>query len=99
MKVGYITRANTKGQVVIPKEYRQLLGIKDNISLNIIATSSGIFIHPVRSVVSDVTDKSSYVELLERTQGAWAGDSWPRTRKNRKKLELAAATRRRQEQW
>lgn len=34
------------------------------------------------------------LKILEKTQGAWAGDDWPETARKRRKIELAASRRR-----
>lgn len=94
-----MTKTNVKGQVVIPKEYRQLLGIKKGVALNIIATGSGIFIQPVRAVTGAFERADSYLDLLRKTKGAWAGDSWAGTARKRAAKEKAAARKHRQAAW
>ena len=41
-----------------------------------------------------LTEKETYPELLKKTQGAWWGFSWEKTRVRRTKVELAASQRR-----
>jgi len=52
---------------------------------------------PVDEVITKAGKESFYVKLAEDTQGAWAGDDWDKTRKKRKKIELAASNRRKLE--
>ena len=42
--------------------------------------------------------ESPYADLLRKTQGAWAGDDWDKTRARRRKIELAAS-KKRKEAW
>lgn len=95
MKIGIITKANEKGQVVIPKEYREALGISNNIALNMVLRGSGIYIYPVTEVSGLAETEDSYMHILKRTKGSWK-DDWDKTRKRRKKIELAASKKRKQ---
>ena len=87
MKVGIITKPNDKGQVVIPKEMRNALGINANVLLNLVLVENGIYIHPVTEVLTKSDTDSSYSKLLEKTQGAW-GDEEDPLAKRREQLEL-----------
>lgn len=98
MKVGSIVVTNKKGQVVIPKEVREALGISPNRPLNLILQGRGIFLYPVTEVLTKGEEESSYVEILKRTQGTWASEDLESLRATRKKLELTAS-RKRKEQW
>lgn len=100
MKVGTITKSNSKGQIVIPKDIRDTLGINDSVFLNIVARGRGVYIYPIEdvSLVSDRSD--SYVRILKKTQGAWGKSSAAeiaRVQSCRKK-ELAASQKRKA-QW
>lgn len=95
MKVGFIAEPNKKGQIVIPKKLRDALGITPQTSLNLVLRGGGIYIYPIDEVVAKVESESPYLNILEKTQGAWADDkSWDKTEKRRRKIELAASLRR-----
>ena len=50
MKLGVITKPNEKGQIVIPKEMRKLLGISVNDLLHLFVRGGGLFIQPISDV-------------------------------------------------
>ena len=95
MNIGTITKPNAKGQVVIPKRFREELGINKDVLLNISLKGNGVYITPIKSVIPDVyTDSGSYLKLLEKTQGAWVSEDWnkyDRLEKKRRKIELKAS--------
>jgi AbrB family looped-hinge helix DNA binding protein len=91
MKIGNIVKSNIKGQVVIPKEIRDALGINENISLNLILAGQGIYLYPIKEVVTKVEGESSYLKLLEKTKGSWGKE---KADPNRSKLELKASKER-----
>ncbi len=74
MKVGTIVRIGTKGQIVIPKEIRDNLGLAVDSPLNILLENGGIYIQPVESILTHADRETTYPEILKRTQGAWASD-------------------------
>lgn len=98
MKVGIITTPNSKGQIVIPKTVRDLLGITPNIPLNLIVRDNALHMYPVREINSDHKIlNTAFLKLLKKTQGAWADDkTWVKTRKKRRKIELEASKKRKQ---
>lgn len=96
MKVGIITKPNEKGQIVIPKEMREILGIEPEMALNMILRGSGIYIYPIEEVITKGEKENTYLKILQKTQGIWAGDDWILLRKKRKKIELKASKKRRQ---
>ena len=98
MKIGYIVEPNTKGQIVIPKQVRNNLGIEPGTFLNLIIRGDGMYLHPIKHVVPKVTTVNTYRKVLEKTQGTWAGDSWPQTEKRQRAIELKA-TRERKKPW
>lgn len=71
MNVGVIIRPNGKGQIVIPKEFRDNLGIDVNVPFNLVMRGKGIYIYPVVDVVATAETESSYLDILEKTKGAW----------------------------
>lgn len=91
MKVGTIAKTNHKGQIVIPKEMRDDLGIGFNMPLNLIARGAGIYIYPIKEVIGVVDNEDSYMKILEKTKGAWANDNWDKTRMKRRKIELKSS--------
>ena len=93
MKIGTIATPNAKGQIVIPKAMRDVLGISPKMPVNVTLRGDGIYIHPVREVIGEHEAESSYLKVLEKTAGAWRGDSWPQTERKRRKIELAASKR------
>lgn len=95
MKVGHVATSNTKGQIVIPKEYRDALGISTRVLLNLTLSGASILVTPVRGIIEKIVGEQSYMRILERTKGAWKGDSWMRTRMQRQRKEKAVAKRRR----
>lgn len=42
------------------------------------------------------TDKSIFLQILEKTRGSWASDDWEKTTKRREKIELQASKKRKQ---
>lgn len=94
MKIGTITEPNKKGQIVIPNEIRKTLGITQHTPLNIILRGGGIYIYPVKEVLSDFEMEESLIELLKKTQGAWSEDGWEKIEKRRRKIELEASKKR-----
>ncbi|MFH1601482.1 MAG: AbrB/MazE/SpoVT family DNA-binding domain-containing protein [Candidatus Shapirobacteria bacterium] len=96
MKVGVITTANDKGQVVIPKYMREKLGINKKVPLNFVLRGEGIYIYPVDEVlVSSKNSSSSYLEMLKLTQGGWSSENWESIRKSRERIEKKASEQRR----
>ena len=98
MKVGIITQPNAKGQVVIPKEFREALGIKKNISLNMMIRGNGIYIYPVFDVTSAIESEPSYLKILEMTRGEWKGEEGDKARARKRKFEISAS-KKRKEVW
>lgn len=94
MKVGIIATTNTKGQLVIPKELRDILGISPKTPVNLVLRGNGIYVYPIKSVIGTVEAETSYSKILERTQGAWREDTFDQTRKKRRKIELKASEER-----
>ena len=97
MKIGIITKTNQKGQIVIPKAMRGKLGIDAEVSLNLAIKDNGIYIHPVDAFFARGTEENSYLDILEKTQGTWAKEDWASLEKKRRKTELIASRKRKQE--
>lgn len=102
MKVGFIAEPNSKGQIVIPKKIRDDLKIDENTPLNLNIVGDGIWIHPVRGILTDKELKDShslYLEVLNKTRGILAGKPYYKNEKARKKLALKASARRKKVWW
>lgn len=97
MKVSTISQTNAKGQVVIPKEVRDSLGITPQTPLNIVLRGEGVYLYPVKEILTSEKGAFPYLKILEKTQGSWKGDSWLKTEKKRKEIEAKASTRRKRE--
>lgn len=93
MKVGIIAKPNQKGQIVIPKRFREILGIDKNAWLNLVIRGRGIYIYPVAEVLLPVEGENAYLKVLEKTKGKWS-ENWQKLRKKRRAIELSASKRR-----
>jgi AbrB family looped-hinge helix DNA binding protein len=92
MKIGLFTTPNAKGQVVIPKEIRDALGITKHKTLHIQLVGKGIHIYPVDQFITTAENENSYIKLLMKTKGEWKNES---THK-KSPIELAASQKRKQ---
>jgi AbrB family looped-hinge helix DNA binding protein len=91
MKIGSFTTTNDKGQIVIPKDIRDTLGIDSHVTLNITVAGDGIYIHPVEEFITKAETESSYLQLLEKTRGTWVEEDWDELRQTKSKTELNAS--------
>ena len=98
MKIGSFTTTNDKGQLVIPKDMRDALGIDSSVTLNLVLAGNGIYVYPVEEFITKSETESSYLQLLGKTKGTWAHEDWDEVEKNRSKIELEAS-RSRKNQW
>jgi bifunctional DNA-binding transcriptional regulator/antitoxin component of YhaV-PrlF toxin-antitoxin module len=94
MKIGKLANTNSKGQFVIPQEYREMFGITPQVTLNISPKYNGLFIEPIKDVVSSVKVKDVYEDVLLSTRGSWGKASSSSDEK--RQLELEASKRRKQ---
>ncbi len=92
MKVGKLINTNGKGQIVIPQEYRNLLGITPDVLLNVTPKLNGIFIQLVEKVLPKTDSDDLYLEVLKSTRGAWGAVSTNTAKK--RKIELSVSTSR-----
>lgn len=99
MDIGIISTTNIKGQIVIPKEYRDKLKIDDSVPINIILTENGLFLYPIKELHATVKEENDYYSILKKTQGAWAGDDWEKTEKRQRKIELKEAIKLKKSSW
>ncbi len=100
MKIGTFTTTNDKGQLVIPKEIRDALGIDSSVTLNIVLAGNGIYVYPVEEFITKSETENSYLHLLEKTKGAWAEDNGDldKLQQKRSSVELKASESRKN-QW
>ena len=94
MKVGSILIPNVKGQIVIPKEIRDALGINTNVPLNLVIRGKGIYLYPIEELITQAEVEGSYLKLLEKTEGTWVDEDWKKLKEKREKIELLASDRR-----
>ena len=94
MNLGIVTKPNAKGQVVIPKKFRDELGIDKEVLLSLTLKGRGIYITPLERTLASKDSRSLFLEVLKKTAGSWTGDNWLKTEKRRKKIELAASGKR-----
>lgn len=91
MKIGSFTTTNDKGQLVIPKDMRDALGIDSEVTLNLVLAGNGIYIYPVEEFITKSETESSYLHLLEKTRGTWNDESWDELQQKRSEVELKAS--------
>jgi len=91
MKIGIITQVNQKGQMVIPKDIREKLNISEHSPLHVILRGDGFYVYPISQLLYKVNKENTYVQLLEKTVGAWKNDDWEKTNKKRQLIEKQAS--------
>ncbi|MBI2405027.1 AbrB/MazE/SpoVT family DNA-binding domain-containing protein [Candidatus Gottesmanbacteria bacterium] len=96
MNLGIVTKPNAKGQIVIPKRMRDALGIDENALLSLTIKGYGVYITPLEKSLGTSDSRNIAVEVLKKTMGTWKRDTWTKTEKQRRKLELAASAKRKQ---
>ena len=88
MNLGIVTKPNAKGQIVIPKRFRDELGIDKDVLLSLTIKGNGVYITPLDKSIATSDSRRVYIEMLKRTAGTWTGDDWGKTETKRKKIEL-----------
>ena len=58
MKIGYIVKPNSKGQIVIPQEVREELRINKNTNLNLFVDGKAIAMYPIKEVITYEEDET-----------------------------------------
>jgi len=91
MNLTTVTKPNSKGQIVIPKRFRQELNLDENVFVNLILKPEGVLITPLNKPTISSDSKIIFQEILKSTSGAWKNDDWKETEKNRRKIEIQAA--------
>ena len=97
MKIENILYSNKKGQIVIPKKFREALKIDSNLALKLVLRDKSILIYPVKDVITSNDFESSYLNLLKKTRGTWKNEKLGVFEK-RRESELKAS-KRRKELW
>src|SRR5579875_3193122 len=98
MKVGSFATTNDKGQIVIPKDMRDALGIDSGVILNLVLAGNGIYVYPVEEFITKSETENSYTHLLEKTKGTWADEAWDEVEQRRSRIELDAS-KTKKSQW
>lgn len=87
-------QSNTKGQVVIPKKIRELLGIKPSSFLHIIQRGRGLYLYPITDLsrTGSIKGENLYSRILEKTKGAWSStkDDEPEATRHARELKASA---------
>ena len=94
MNLGTVTRPNAKGQIVIPKRFREELGIDEHVLLNLTLKGNGVYVAPLDKSLATSGSRDITLEILKKTAGAWKKDSWDKTARKRRVIELRAAEER-----
>jgi len=92
MNIGEITTTNSKGQIVIPKKLREALKITTGTTIQLSPKGNGLYLIPVKSILTIEDEENTYVNILKKTAGAWG--KVPAQDKLKKDLELKASSRR-----
>ena len=91
MNIGIVARPNSKGQIVIPKKFRDELGIEEGVLLNLTLRGNGVYISPIEKTVASSPSREMSFEILKKTAGAWGGDTWEETDEKRHEIEIEAS--------
>lgn len=91
MNLGIIATPNAKGQIVIPKEIREQLGITPNLPLSVVVRETYLCLYPIEGISTKTQKENSFYKILAKTQGAWLKDNWPQISTQRKNIELRAS--------
>lgn len=97
MNLTTIAKPNSKGQIVIPKKFRQELNINETVFVNLILKPNGVLISPLNKSTITGDSEKIFQEILKSTSGAWKNDDWDATEKRRGKIEIQASKSRKSE--
>ncbi|PJE62773.1 hypothetical protein COU88_03270 [Candidatus Roizmanbacteria bacterium CG10_big_fil_rev_8_21_14_0_10_39_6] len=95
MKMQSFGTTNKKGQLVIPKKFREELGIHEDILLHITIRGGGVYIVPVDESLSGTDSRGIALKVLKKTAGSWKDENGEKLEKNRHVVELRASRNRR----
>lgn len=94
MNVGNIAISNKKGQVVVPRQIREDLGIVEGVPLKFAVWGPGMYVLPMELTPKNLAfDNGAVLEILKRTQGSWSEET-PKEKEmeaKRRKFELVAS--------
>ena len=94
MKSTTVSYTNQKGQIVIPKAYRDELSITERSPLLFTLIGTNIILTPVKGVITKQDSEDTYLDILKKTRGKWGGRR-DRVSEKKRKLELKASKKRR----
>lgn len=83
-----LSNTNKKGQIVLPKEYRDAVGITESTPLTFQLAGRGILVLPVTTILTGNYSQETTHEILRRTQGGWGKPSEEEIKKQ-KQLDKA----------
>ncbi len=90
MQNSYFTTTNTKGQIVIPKKIRDLLGLNHNSLLKISSMDTKVIIEKIHENETQTESNNAYLQILKSTQGSWENEPFD----SKRKIELSASKKR-----
>lgn len=94
---GTIISLLARGQITIPKAYRDELGITAKTPLNIIVKDDGIVIKPLMAIIREMkqitvkpkVNKEDYLKIIKNMKGVhWTGKDDIKLQKMRKKEKI-----------
>lgn len=92
MNVGITAQLTDRGQVVVPANFRKILGLNGDSLVNFLLQGEGLYLQPVRTVPVLSGDNTSALMLLKKIQGSW-GEKTAEDKNNEakiRKLEISA---------
>ena len=68
-----LSSANSKGQIVIPKPFREEIGIKEGDPLIIKKVGNAVYIKPIHDIFSATqSNTDTFLDTLSKTRGGWS---------------------------
>lgn len=83
-----VAKVNTKGQMVLPNDYRKKLGIKANSQVEVRLNNNYISISPIKGVISAVSEEDTYASILKDSQGKWGKSAEAKVDKNTERSKI-----------
>lgn len=87
MNIGTYVQPTDRGQIVIPADFREELGITKNTLLFIQLYGGSINIQPVIPIVAAPGSNEIYLDFLAKNRGAW-GSETPEEKRLAKKWKV-----------
>ena len=97
VRITLSAKVSEKGQIVIPQKIRKELNIDASVPLHIVQRGKGVYIYPIREIITETGHETPYLKVLEKTRGAWKKSKKANEQKKRA-LELTAS-KKRKEVW